>query len=984
MIRTKFIFAFFILYSVLLAEDNQQALLKKTTIESAKYFDVNRISCAVQNNGVFARQPVTGNSDFSLDGNYVIYTSGLWIAAKVNGEVRASAADFNTDFIGGAIDDLGNPFGKEDSTFRVYKISRGDNAANNPDYAEWPIELGAPSDEQGNPLLIGDQTLWCSFTDAFVEDRIWYNICPPLNAEIHLTVWGWEHIDNVMFLRWEIINKSNETWDDAYFGIYSDPDVMNANDDLTGSDSTLNLAYCYDGKDQWGILPYHAVGYQMLGSPIVASDGDTAVTFWGVKPGYQNIPVYAPRMEKNLGRSNQGWNDISYQTDHTAQQVYNRLNCLDYDGNPAIDPITNQPSKWVFSGDPVAGTGWLEDIMPRDRRIMVSTGPISIAPGDTSAITLAIIPVCRDYRLNCVFDLKQQAQGMRSVFLKKCGIYSEFVAAHTGQTEVAFPINLINFIKIRHVEFSLDIKSEDIQFIDIVPAERIQDFSIQYSIDQSTNLLTVVIDANNKLLNIGSGGISNLIFDVDSVVDSFAAPIKIANIKCISENNTYYEIDPVDGLIKIEELPDPARLLTPYEDQYIDGMSVHFSWNKTAGSDSNIYRLKFLNDEIYSHIVIDTFICLPIKDFVFANTESVDWTVEIINYLQPIFSPDTFKVNLPTPEELTFAKELYFFETPGDSNVYEEIGNYVINKNYLYVFSYVGYEYENSSKNYNRVLVYQLNEHGVELVNNQTMNYFRGPHKIDGPIEIVGNKAFIFTYGGYLETYIIDEDKEFVFQQRHCIAMPNLCRIIGDYLFVVSLYISPKISVFKINSLLDIVKVSEFDLIGWEINGFKYDRMDIENNFLFLALSDWGIFDVSNPDSINLVARVKIPGNAIKIKCDDNRIYVSSDENWIGIYDVTDKQNPSLIYSEKLCKSQQYMNEMDEFCVFDGYIGFSFLYGDEFQLCHYEPGKHLILDGIFKGTNIKFYDDKIYSNYSGKFLVYENKLVTGIMEHEPG
>jgi hypothetical protein len=291
MAKKRYIFLFLIVPILLTAKGDQKISLQKASIKSAKYFDINRIKSSIRNDGIFARHPITGNADFYFDGEQLIYTSGLWIAAKVNGEIRASASDFLTDFIGGAIDGQGNPYGKEDSTFRVYKICRGDNASNNPDYAEWPIELGAPSDGQGNPLLIGDQTLWCSFTDSYFKERE-YNICTQLGAEIHQTIWGWQTIENVMFIHWEIINKSKEVWNDTYFGIFSDPDITNGNNDLIGSDSTLHLVYCYDSLIRQIFLPNHALGYQLLASPIVPLPGDTAYTIWGKKLDYKNVLVY--------------------------------------------------------------------------------------------------------------------------------------------------------------------------------------------------------------------------------------------------------------------------------------------------------------------------------------------------------------------------------------------------------------------------------------------------------------------------------------------------------------------------------------------------------------------------------------------------------------------------------------------------------------------------------------------------------------------
>ncbi len=434
MIRPKWVWLFWLISFVALAKENDGLLSPKTTIRSARYFDGNRITCSVMNDGTFSRHPIAGNSDFWLDNYALIYTSGLWLAARVNGKIRASTADFATDYVGGAIDSQGNPFGRDDSTFRVYKIARGDHAGNNPDYAAWPIEQGAPVDAQGNPRLIGDQTLWCSYTDAFLEDRM-ANISPPLNAEVHLAVWGWKALDNVMFLRWEIINKSNETWEDAYLGIYSDPDVLDANDDLVGSDSTLALVYCYDSAKRYYLSPFHAVGYQILESPAIPSPGDTAMFLGRRVTDRKNVPVYSPRMEKNLGQD-YGWNDVAHRTDQTAQYFYNRLQCLNYFGAAAIDPVTNRPATWAFSGDPIAGTGWLDNALPpRDRRMMVSAGPVTVAAGDTIWLTAAVFAHRNNLRLENIAAVKRTARQLQELYRQQF----EVVASATVNVQDAAP-----------------------------------------------------------------------------------------------------------------------------------------------------------------------------------------------------------------------------------------------------------------------------------------------------------------------------------------------------------------------------------------------------------------------------------------------------------------------------------------------------------------------------------------------------------------
>ncbi|MDW7680520.1 MAG: hypothetical protein SCK70_08140, partial [bacterium] len=372
------------------------------------YFDANSIRSSVRNDGVFGRHPINGNSDLSLDDVFVVYSSGIWLAAKVDGQIRASASDFNSDWVGGVIDATGVPFGKEDPRFRVYKINRGDNAASNVDYAEWPHIFGAPVDAQANPKIFGDQTLWCSFSDAFVEDRGNYNICPPLKAELHQTGFGWEYLDNVMFLQWDIINKSDEIWEDAFLGLWSDPDVGDANNDLVCSDSTLNLVICYDGTNS-SYFHNHAVGYQILASPTIYSPGDTAVALWEEKIDYRNLPVYSPRIHKHNPRE---WGEGVYSSEKTAQIIYYRLNCLNYYGEPAIDPTTGRHTKWAFSGDPITGVGW-QDSIPQDRRMMLSTGPITMNPGDTATIAAAVIAVQKYDRLENITEVKRIARNLK-------------------------------------------------------------------------------------------------------------------------------------------------------------------------------------------------------------------------------------------------------------------------------------------------------------------------------------------------------------------------------------------------------------------------------------------------------------------------------------------------------------------------------------------------------------------------------------------
>jgi hypothetical protein len=65
---------------------------------------------------------------------------------------------------------------------------------------------------------------------------------------------------------------------------------------------------------------------------------------------------------------------------------------LQQNGSALINPTTGLPTHFMVSGDPttVPPTGWL-DTNPADRRLQCSSGPFTMAPGDTQVVTTAII-----------------------------------------------------------------------------------------------------------------------------------------------------------------------------------------------------------------------------------------------------------------------------------------------------------------------------------------------------------------------------------------------------------------------------------------------------------------------------------------------------------------------------------------------------------------------------------------------------------------
>ncbi|MGB2869619.1 MAG: FG-GAP-like repeat-containing protein [Bacteroidota bacterium] len=334
-----------------------------------KKFDANNISMSVRRTGQNARDALTNNSGLEYpkgSGKFSVYAAGLWLGAQINGVPTIGVAHYNSEYragpaVGGTPVDPSNP------RYRVYKISRGDNSANSADYASWPADLGAPVNSDGTPRLLGDQTLFSVYNDLSPQGHFYGSA--PLGAEVQQTTFGFDEpgaLDNTVFLHFKIINRGNQQWTNAYASLWSDPDLGDATDDLIGSDAPRDLAYVYNGRPndaQYGNTP-PAVGYVYLSG---ALPGKPLRTF-----------TYHTNGDPRL-------NDPS-----NPMQFYFYMQGLNRDGNSYIDPTTGQPTIYPLGGNPLNGTGWV-DQNPADRRFVLNSGPFDLPPGGSTEVTLAIV-----------------------------------------------------------------------------------------------------------------------------------------------------------------------------------------------------------------------------------------------------------------------------------------------------------------------------------------------------------------------------------------------------------------------------------------------------------------------------------------------------------------------------------------------------------------------------------------------------------------
>ncbi len=379
-------------------------------VDTGTQVSANRISMFVTNIGSFAFDLGTGNSGLEFPkgtGNTAVFAAGLWMGAKVGAERRVTVAEYSQEFVPGPMS--GGTFLPDTPEFKVYKVTReptGSTAADSADWqaawADWVTNagpLGAPVEDVGNgpqPAILGDETLWSVFNDAdpgaHSNDA---GASAPLGVEVQLTSFAFNRtgaLGNTVFLKYVIINKGSDTLDSTYASIWSDPDLGGASDDLVGVDVDKSLGYCYNATNndnQYGSTP-PAVGFDFFKGPVVG--GDTL--------GLASFNKYINGTDPN-----------------SNGQSYNYMKGLDPDGNAVIDPTTGQPTTFFNSGDPVSRTGWL-DSNPADRRLMLSTGPFTMAPGDTQEIVAAVIIGDGADRLSSVRALRFYDQFAQDAFDK--------------------------------------------------------------------------------------------------------------------------------------------------------------------------------------------------------------------------------------------------------------------------------------------------------------------------------------------------------------------------------------------------------------------------------------------------------------------------------------------------------------------------------------------------------------------------------------
>lgn len=442
--------------------------------------NINNINLPLNRKGIIAAvnipdpNPIISGAGGKFGGHVFLFSSGFFLSGYANGQLWANAvasASLVEDYIQGTVKD-----GRNDSRAQIYVLKASDVPFGQ-SWQDWKdaVDLGAdfydgdgdgiynPIDKNGNgewdldedrPDLLGDETVWTVYHDGIAApQRRW--IVDPLGIEVRQTVFAFASsgaVGNLIFVRYRIkyVGLGNpgepEKLDDVYLGIWADPDLGFASDDLVGVDVPRNAGYTYQKTPdaEYGNQPpcfmidFFSGPLEFIpGETFIDNDGDSFYTegidtpidtaysirgsILGIKtiPGAKNLPISSFVQYIN--------GDPDLRDPSTKEEARNYILGKDRAGR-SIDPCTFaygtvvggvdcntvDPRFW-YSGDPVANVGWIAT-QAVDARQMTNTGPFVLRKNEEKEVVVAYVVGQGSNPLQSISVARQIDDGAQVVF----------------------------------------------------------------------------------------------------------------------------------------------------------------------------------------------------------------------------------------------------------------------------------------------------------------------------------------------------------------------------------------------------------------------------------------------------------------------------------------------------------------------------------------------------------------------------------------
>ncbi len=158
----------------------------------------------------------------------------------------------------------------------LYKIAFSDDPSTWNAVTGWPVK-----DSSGNPVFISDQDSYCVYSDS-------NNSVSILNLFIHQTgyVFDNDSTEDIIFFKFEVVNKGQNNYDNLFFSLYCDLDVGDVSggepeyaDDRIGFDRENHFMFFFDDgyTPEWPDSTTGYFGITFLKTP-VTTKSQTGIT----------------------------------------------------------------------------------------------------------------------------------------------------------------------------------------------------------------------------------------------------------------------------------------------------------------------------------------------------------------------------------------------------------------------------------------------------------------------------------------------------------------------------------------------------------------------------------------------------------------------------------------------------------------------------------------------------------------------------------
>jgi len=395
---------------------------------------VNKVTARIMNHGTMFYDPaMSGKYEVPANtGKNCIRRSDLWIGCMDSNSTVRTACNLNelySDYWPGPLDTVDASI---DSVTmqqfnKVWKVHRDTiinfiinfqlgNIGNGSypvadEIANWPANAAGPHGKEQAPYIDnnndgiydpyegdypdikGSEMIWWVFNDNFSQHL---SSQSPLNMglEIHATAYALNcqgvaaddsAINYTTFYHYDIYNRSDSNYTNAYAGIYTDVDLGYPYDDHVGCDSVNSFGYAYNGSsNDYGVLGYGEnppmINFALLKGPVagIADNIDNNHNGSTDEPGEYNMMnsflYYNNDYDPIDGIPNGAGNFYNY-----LKATWRNGQHLTYggDGHGNGQGATSDSTNFMFTGEPY-GNGWNETasgFVADDRRFVASSGP---------------------------------------------------------------------------------------------------------------------------------------------------------------------------------------------------------------------------------------------------------------------------------------------------------------------------------------------------------------------------------------------------------------------------------------------------------------------------------------------------------------------------------------------------------------------------------------------------------------------------------